>query len=119
MNRPFGNYLREHRRLAEKNLLDMARYLGCSVPYLSQIETGRRGPPNKETIRKMATFLGIAPEELLQEAERDREFVELGLLNISPKKAEVAYMLSRSWPSISDKEAEDIENILNEFLKKP
>jgi len=119
LNRPFGGLLREVRLEAGKKIFEVADFVEVSSAYLSQIETGRRNPPHPTLIKKIAGFLGVDPARLLKAAELDKEFVELGLVNISPEKAELAFILQRGWSSISDKEAIELKEILQKFFKGP
>ena len=55
---PFGKMLRQERKERGMMLADMARVLGLSSPYLSQLETGVR-PLNSRVVEKVIQFLEL------------------------------------------------------------
>lgn len=75
MQRPprssFGPLLRGLRSRAGLTLRDLATFLGVSVPYLSDVERGARGPLRPETIAQAARRLGGFQRDLQRAAERD------------------------------------------------
>lgn len=116
LRRPFGRLLRETRLNANKKIFEVAERIDVSSAYLSQIETGRRNPPHESVIRKVADFLGTDAAPLLRAAELDKEFVELGLVNVSDAKAELAFILQRGWSSITDREAGELKELLRKLF---
>ena len=56
-NAEFGPELRHARQAAERTLKDVADHMGWSIPYLSDIERGRRNPPATDHVRTIATYL--------------------------------------------------------------
>jgi transcriptional regulator with XRE-family HTH domain len=68
----FGELLRQLRLPTGKSLGELARHLGYSVVYLSDIERGRRPPFDDSKIRETAAFLGLDPEPLLDAALHTR-----------------------------------------------
>lgn len=44
----------------------LARRIGVTGPYISQIESGLRKPPPEETLQKLIESLGISPKEALE-----------------------------------------------------
>lgn len=62
MSNEFGSRLRELRIQAGISLVKLARSLGLSSPYLSDIERGNRNPPRKH-ISTIAEVLGLSDEE--------------------------------------------------------
>jgi transcriptional regulator with XRE-family HTH domain len=89
MPRRFGDLLRELRRAKNKTLGDVARMLGVSVVYLSDVERGHRKPFNRDRILKVATFLGADSTDLFQAADRERGFIEYDINRASPLEAGV------------------------------
>ena len=56
----FGGELRRLREGAGKTLKDVAElWGGLSIPYVSDVERGRRHPPSGVKIRALADFLGV------------------------------------------------------------
>ena len=60
---PLGDLIRKHRLEKRLGLLDVAKACGCSVQFISNIEHGR-APLPWDKVGLMASFLGIAAEEL-------------------------------------------------------
>ncbi|MDG0871001.1 helix-turn-helix transcriptional regulator [Paenibacillus thiaminolyticus] len=64
----FGTYLRSVREEKEMSINQLALYSGVSAPQISRIETGSRGTPKPETIRKLSEALKIPYEEMMKAA---------------------------------------------------
>jgi transcriptional regulator with XRE-family HTH domain len=60
----FGPQLRDVRSRHGRSLGEMARFLGCSVPRLSEVEREREAPFDDLDIGRIARFLGIDPAPL-------------------------------------------------------
>jgi transcriptional regulator with XRE-family HTH domain len=71
-NSTYGELLRAQRVQAGRSLGDLARHLGLSAMYISDIERGRRGPLDNFQTAEAAKFLGIDPGRLLKSAARQR-----------------------------------------------
>jgi len=56
----FGRFLKEKRQLREITVRDMAEKSGVSAGYYSDIESGRRNPPDREILDKMITALNLS-----------------------------------------------------------
>ena len=65
----FGDTLRRTRQEAEKTLGDVARLLGVSVVYVSDVERGNRRPFSNERILKVARLLEADPAPLIAAAD--------------------------------------------------
>ncbi len=63
-----GKAIELSRRYQDKSRRDLARASGISYSYLSEIETGRKGP-SAEALLAIANALGLTPSQLLGEAE--------------------------------------------------
>ena len=72
----FGDVLRRARHDAEKTLGDVARLLGVSVVYVSDVERGNRRPFGNERILKIANFLDADPAPLITAADIERGVIE-------------------------------------------
>ncbi len=110
----FGSFLRKTRTKKNVTLRDLARHLGCSDPYLSDVELGRRPPLTDTRIHQAAKFLGIEPAELRKKAAISRGKFTLPT-KVSAKHDELAVRLSMAWESLSEKDLEAIGRV----LKKP
>ncbi len=64
----FGDFIAEKRKDLGISLRGMADELKIAAPYLSDIEKGRRNPPNFEMLEKIASILKLT------ETERDLMF---------------------------------------------
>jgi transcriptional regulator with XRE-family HTH domain len=73
----FGELLRQLRVAAGKSVGALARHLGVSVVYVSDVERGRRGPFVMDKLYQTATFLGVDPEVLVRAATNDKGSVNL------------------------------------------
>ena len=67
----FGPLLRESRERRSVTLSGLARVLGVSAPFLSDVERGTRGPLSPEAISKAARYLQVSKFELVRAAESD------------------------------------------------
>ena len=63
MDTRFGEFVKEKRLGKEINLRKLAEILGIVPAYMSDIEKGRRYPPDKEKIYKIAETLSLTEEE--------------------------------------------------------
>ncbi|MDL2234683.1 helix-turn-helix domain-containing protein [Christensenellaceae bacterium OttesenSCG-928-L17] len=61
----FCQYLKEKRRQREITVRDMAERSGVSAGYYSDFESGRRNPPDREILDRMAAALNLSEEERL------------------------------------------------------
>lgn len=68
----FGTALRLCREDRQYRLLDLAEKLKVSLPYLSDVELGRRDPLSNARIMEAAKALGVDPLPLLESAMKDR-----------------------------------------------
>jgi transcriptional regulator with XRE-family HTH domain len=110
----FGKTLRDLREQAGLRLKDLADAMKWSVVYLSDIERGRRNPPQDPKICEIAKILRVVPDLLLDSADEERGRVELGIESASPWKQQAAFTLARSWDGMTEDQAERIINILNQ-----
>jgi transcriptional regulator with XRE-family HTH domain len=74
INKQFGPTVRTIREAAGISLRELARRLGWSAAYVSDIELGRRNPPRLGTrVQAWADAIGAGNlEELMELAERSR-----------------------------------------------
>lgn len=62
----FGRTLKTLRTAANVSLREMARRINVTAGYLSQVESGRMGPPTDERIAQIAEVLGLPKEDMLR-----------------------------------------------------
>src|SRR5689334_18051967 len=48
---------------------DLAQRAGLTAPYISMLESGKRGNPNLDTLRQLAAALGVTVADLEGEAD--------------------------------------------------
>lgn len=64
----FGKYLRNLRTLQKISIRQLALYSKVSNSYISQIENGKRNIPNPEILEKLAPYLKVPYNELMEKA---------------------------------------------------
>lgn len=72
----FNEYLKELRESNNLSIRQLALYSRVSAAYLSQIETGARGIPSPEVLKKLYKPLKVSYEDLMQVAGYIDEVVE-------------------------------------------
>ena len=112
----FGSTLRRHRRQAGKTLGDLARLLGISIVYVSDVERGNRRPLSNARILKAAGFLGADPGHLIRAADRERGFIEYDMARAGELEADVVggLMSGLARGGISNSQLEGIKKILRD-----
>ncbi len=111
----FGDLLRKHRRKAGKTLGDIAKLLGVSVVFLSDVERGNRRPLSNDRIVKIASFLGQDPTPLIEAADRERGVIEYDIRKARPLEADVVggLVAGLARGGITDDQLHEIQRILN------
>ncbi|RKG66726.1 XRE family transcriptional regulator [Corallococcus sp. CA054B] len=113
MGETFGEMMRTQRLKTGKTMGDLARYLGVSVTYVSDVERGTRAPLTPEKILKVANYLDVDSKPLLASAALSRGAFELNVnVATSAKAMEVGALLMRGWSDLSDDELGDIQKII-------
>ncbi len=107
----FGAVFRKYRLGAGKSMGDVARYLGVSVTFISEVERGVRGPFMSEKIFRLAHFLGVEPEPLLAAAAEHRGSVEL-TIGRSAAHQQTAVVLMRGWEQLEPEQLAAIQQIV-------
>lgn len=96
----FGTLVRERRAGAGMTLGALAGILGISVPYLSDIELGRRNPFDAARMKILGEALGIDLAELEKAAAVSRGVFELEA-GPTPLHVDVAAELAEVWPRLT------------------
>jgi len=107
----FGPLLRHLRLNAGKSMGDLARHLGVSVPYISDVEHGRRAPLARHRILDTARFLGIEPSTLLVSATQSRGVLDIEG-NPSEHAVEVGMNFAGAMGRLSESQLNQIARIL-------
>jgi transcriptional regulator with XRE-family HTH domain len=110
----FGDLLRRKRREATKTLGDVAKLLGISVVYLSDVERGNRKALSNQRILRIAEYFGQDPTQLIEAADWERGVIEYDIKNARPLEADVVGGLVSGLArgGISDEQLRTIQEIL-------
>jgi transcriptional regulator with XRE-family HTH domain len=110
----FGDALRRLRRNAGKTLSDLAKLLGVSIVYVSDVERGNRRPLSNERILKAARFLHADAAPLIAAADRERGFIEYDISKARPLEANVVGGLVSGLArgGVTDDQLHEIQRIL-------
>ena len=95
---PFGERLREIRDERRLALKDMAAGLGVSPAYLSALENGHRGKPNRRLVHRVCQYLGIIwddAEDLQRLADLSHPRVVVDTSGLSARHTELANRLAQ------------------------
>lgn len=98
----FKTQLRNARKAAGKTQQECADYLGISYSTFSGYETGKR-EPDIEKLRKIAVFLGVSGDYLLEIGNEQRN-VPVNSKRISSNDAVVSRLLSNSVEIVDKRE---------------
>jgi transcriptional regulator with XRE-family HTH domain len=94
---PFGAKLREFRRERGIQLKEMAKGLGVSAAYLSALEHGHRGRPNRAFVHRICAYLNIIwdeAEELQALAQLSHPRITVDTAGLSPEATKLANRLA-------------------------
>ena len=111
----FGEYLTQLREAKDVTLRELARKIGVSAPFLSDVEKNRRAPLTAERLEKVAAGLGLSEEEkaeMYDMAGKQRNA-------IAPDLPE--YIMEREYVSAALRTARDLdagEAEWREFIEK-
>ena len=98
----------------EELLLDMAKKLNMSSTFLSAIENGKKKVPD-DFKDKLCSNYSLSEEEIKELNEGiviNNDKVDLTLSELSGPKKELAISLGRSFDTLSDKEVDELLNII-------
>lgn len=112
----FGDALRRSRHNAEKTLGDVAKLLGVSVVYVSDVERGNRRPFSNERILKVAEFLKAETAPLIAAADIERGVIEYDITKARQLEATVVGDLVSGLArgGVTDDQLRKIKKILKE-----
>lgn len=77
MSEKFGEKLRKARTARKATLEDLAEAIGSSKAYVWQLENKKNARPSAELLLKIANFLGIAPDFLLDDSRDEHDEAQL------------------------------------------
>jgi len=102
---PFGEKLRALRAQRNLQLKDMADGLGVSPTYLSALEHGHRGRPNRRFVHRVCQYLGIIWDEaeaLQRLADLSHPRVSVDTAGLSAAATELANLLAARIAELDD-----------------
>lgn len=103
----FGEALKEARINARKKLRETAEHIKISIGYLSDIEQGRKSPPELETVRKLQDFLRVEGDKLVTLASEARTKRPTELAQHIQKRPRLTDLFMRA-KNMSDEELEKL-----------
>ena len=115
---PFGEKLRAMRAERGVQLKAMARALGVTPAYLSALEHGQRGRPNRYFVRRVCAYFNIIwddAEELQRLADLSHPRVVVDTSGLDAGRTELANLLARDIAKLSD---ETVERWLKEARRR-
>ena len=107
----FGEFLQKKREAKQITLRKMAEMLKLSAPYLSDIEKGRRNPPEMDKLDQIAQILLLSDEErtvMLDLAGKMRN-------TVAPDLPE--YIMERDYVSAALRTARDLDASEADWLR--
>ena len=108
----FGEAVRGARNERGISLTNLAKGLGVTKVYVSDVERGRRAPFNLIRIRQVSEILGCDPFRLYVLAVRSRGHVTLPTADVSEKQSRFAAELSYRWGDFSNDELSRLIGVL-------
>ena len=116
---PFGEKLRMLRAEREIQLKDMAASLGVSAAYLSALEHGHRGKPNRRFVHQVCQYFGIIWDEaeaLQALADRSHPRVVVDTAGLPARATELANLLAEKIRNIP---IDDVDRLLTDLKRFP
>jgi transcriptional regulator with XRE-family HTH domain len=115
----FASFLRRHRIASEKTMGQVARELGITVVYYSEVEAGRKPafPDKKVDYTTLASAIGTTEAHIKRIAAVDREKRQiLKMFDCDHSTADLAVAFGRrlSKNDLNSKQIDKIRKILNE-----
>ncbi len=116
----FGEFIVEKRKAKKMTLRGMADKIDLSPAYWSDIEKGRRNPPNIDKLHEIAFVLGLSQEEtdeMIDLASLDRDEIPMDLPQYI-KDSNLARTALRKAKKLDEKENKNVtEKAWIEFIK--
>jgi|GEM_PF-933109 len=91
----FGVAFRKARLNADKTFREIADYIGKSIGYLSDVENGRKNPPELHIVKKIEQFLGVESGALQSLAEEVRSTLPTNINSLVRAKPQLGELLLR------------------------
>ena len=107
----FGEFLQRKREEKQITLRKMADKLGFSAPFLSDVEKGRRNPPEFSKLEQISEILGLTTEDeraMYDLAGKKRE-------SVAPDLPE--YIMNRDYVAAALRTARDLDAGEEEWMR--
>ncbi len=95
--------------MRRKKLRETAAFINLSIGYLSDIEQGRKSPPDLETVRKLQDFLRVSDDELIILASKERTKMPTEVVQQIQNRPRLSELFFRA-NSLTDEELEELIN---------
>jgi transcriptional regulator with XRE-family HTH domain len=109
----FGAGLRALREASGLSLNQLAKKMGWTAVYQSDVERNRAHPPNIKRLTEIARYLGTNVEQLIRLAAADKGFVRLEINPQSETELCTATMLVNRWATLTEDQLKSIQRIVN------
>ncbi|HQU86650.1 MAG TPA: helix-turn-helix transcriptional regulator [Pyrinomonadaceae bacterium] len=115
----FGKEFRSERIAKRYTLKAVSDYVGKSISYLSDVEHGRKGIPDSNTIKLIEEFLGIKDSKLVNLANLLRKELPSNLIQEIQTRQSFSNVLARlADEDLTDEEFEKLNKELPKILNK-
>ena len=104
----FGQRLRDLRVQKNITLSAMAKILGVTTSYLSQIETGKKPPSAPAMVDQICAILGLIwddAEEMKTLASQSKSRVTIDTTSLGPEATRAVNLMGELLPKVDDDEA--------------
>lgn len=111
----YGEFMRILRVRNREVMGDTAKLLGCKVPLVSSVESGKKNVPDSwvSLIVKHYNLSEDEKRELYDAIEESKTQVKVNLVDASNPKRNAAVLFQRSFDKLDDKTAQAIVDLLN------
>jgi len=119
---PFGERMRELRKVRGVTLKDMAEAIGVSSAYLSALEHGKRGRPGWSLIQRIIAYFNIIwddAEAVARLARISHPRITIDTSGLSPRATELANRLADDIARLDDKAIREMLATLDHKPQKP
>lgn len=111
----FGELLKAKRQEADMTLRELGAFVNLSVGYISDIEHGRKGIPDLETVRKMQEALGVKDDSMVYLASRLRTKIPPDITHLIQRQPE---RMSELLYRLGDLPQEELDEIYAKYPRK-
>jgi transcriptional regulator with XRE-family HTH domain len=113
----FGKLLKLFRKKQEKTMSEVAEVCGYSTSYISDIEHGRRNPPEMSKVKKIEKFLKVDNNSLSEAATREMN-IPKEARRIFSRRPNLNFALLRASENLTEEEVNELIADLQERKQK-